>query len=122
MYYYLLLPGIIILFVPVICSILQSVSERRQQRKCEKIRQAASEAKAARDAERAAQKTRKENKKAVESSADPAPKRKRGRPRKNPEDKQVEIILKDPDSKAGQPAPLPTSCTPEQFAAWLENI
>ena len=117
MYYYLYLPGIIILSVPVVCAILQSILKECQRRGRERSRRIASEQKAIRSAEHAAKKEE-----APASAEKPAPRRKRGRPRKNPERQQAEIILNDPDLKTNQPAPLPTSCTPDQFAAWIEKI
>lgn len=118
-FYLLYLPAILIFLTPVAVAIIKSILESRKSKQIEKVRRSAASEKAAR---KTAQADRREKvKKQAERSADPVPRRKRGRPRKNPPEQIAEIISPASNPDPVRPASLPTSCTPEEFAAWIER-
>ena len=117
--YLLYLPAILCFVLPVLNIIYQDTKARRATRVKEEQRRRAAEIKqieqAAKQAarERAAEIKRAERQKAAAGSET---RRKPGRPRKS------SATIPAKNTTAGntcQPAPLPTSCTPEQFAAWI---
>lgn len=131
MRYLLYAPAVFFFLLPVLKLLPAAAAERRAARKKEEQRRAAEEAKKrAAEAKRAEEAARAA---AAAAAAQEKPKRKRGRPRKNPQPaapQRPQII-----SNASQPAPPPVQialvqpvhifpednlepvCTPEQFAA-----
>lgn len=125
-YYLLYLPAVIFFSLPIINLLVQESKAKKEARQKEERRRAAAEMKAAEKARRDAKKERAAELKKAERES--KPKRKPGRPRKNPAAQRPETILKTNTPAApvrasdpvAMPAPLPTSCTPEQFAAWIK--
>ena len=113
-YFLLYLPAVIFFLLPILNILYQSAKIKRAQKQAEKER--AAEIKGAKQEKVLAEKKRP------------------GRPQKNPPVELPENILtiqnaevsapvragNTPDRKPEKPAPLPTSCTLEQFAAWIK--
>lgn len=135
-YWFLYVPAILFFALPIINLIYQSAKasaaakakeeQRRRDAEIKQVQQAAKQAARERAAEM--------KKAAKEKPAGSEAKRKPGRPRKNPPVELPENILNiqdaeasalvragdTPDRKPEKAAPLPTSCTLEQFAAWIK--
>jgi len=125
-YYLLYLPAVFFFSLPIINLLVQESKAKKEARRKEERRRATTEMKAAEKARRDAERERAAALKKAEKES--KPKRKPGRPRKNPQAQRPEIISKASTPAApvrasdpvALPAPLPTSCTPEQFAAWIK--
>ena len=129
-YYLLYLPALFFFCLPIVNILVQERKAKAAAREKEECRCAAAELKAAEKAKRDAARERASElkKTSKEVTKEATPKRKPGRPRKNPAEQRSETISKVKQCAApvrvadltGAPAPLPTSCTPEQFAAWIK--
>ena len=125
-YYLLYLPAVFFFLLPIINLLVQEVKTQKEAKQKEERRRAAAEIKAADKARRDAERERTAALKKAETDSKPT--RKPGRPRKNPQAQRPETISKanTPAAPARAsdpitpPVPLPTSCTPEQFAAWIK--
>ena len=126
-YFLLYLPAVIFFLLPVINVLYQSEANEEKRRHAAETKAVEAAAKQA-EKDRAAEIKRAEREKALSEKKRP------GRPRKNPPVELPENILtiqdaevsapvragNTPDRKLEKPAPLPTSCTLEQFAAWIK--
>lgn len=133
-YFLLYLPAVIFFLLPVINVLYQSVKIRRAAKANEEKRRRAAETKAVEAAAKQAEKDRAAEIKRAEREKALSEKKRPGRPRKNPPVELPENILtiqdaevsapvragNTSDRKLEKPAPLPTSCTLEQFAAWIK--
>lgn len=125
-YCLLYLPAVFFFCLPIINILVQEAKAKSAARQKEERRRATAELKATEKARQDAEKERAAELKRAEKEN--KPKRKPGRPRKNPPAQRPETISKEEVHAApvraadqtGTPAPLPTSCTPEQFAAWIK--
>ena len=133
-YFLLYLPAVIFFLLPVVNILYQSAKVNRAAKAREEKRRRAAEIKAVKAAEKQAAKERAAEIKRAEKEMVSPEKKRPGRPRKNSPVKLPENILNIQDVEAYAPAragdaldrklekaaPLPTSCTLEQFAAWVE--
>ena len=125
-YYLLYLSAVLFFCLPIINIFVQERKAKAAARQKEERRRAVAELKAAEKAKRDVARERAAELKKASKAA--TPKRKPGRPRKNPAEQRPETISKVTQGAAAvrasdpvpMPAPLPTSCTPEQFAAWIK--
>jgi len=130
----LYLPAVIFFLLPIANILYQSTKVNRAAKASEEKRRRAAEIKAVEAAEKQAAKERAAEIKRAEKEMVSPEKKRPGRPRKNPPVELPENILNIqdmetsapvrsggvPDREPGEAAPLPTSCTLEQFAAWIE--
>ena len=131
-YYLLYLPALFFFSLPIINLLVKEHAAKRAQKAKEEQRRADAETRQVKAAvQQAARERAAEIKKAEKESA---PRRQPGRPRKNPPVELPENILNIQDVEATAPvcsgivpdrrqekaAPLPTSCTLGQFAAWIK--
>lgn len=133
-YFLLYLPAVIFFLLPVVNILYQSAKVNRAAKAREEKRRRAAEIKAVKAAEKQAAKERAAEIKRAEKEMVSPEKKRPGRPRKNSPVELPENILNIqdtetsapvraggvPDRKPEKAAPLPTSCTLEQFAAWIE--
>ena len=133
-YFLLYLPAVIFFLLPILNILYQSAKIKRAQKQAEEKRRRASETKAVEAAVKQAEKERAAEIKGAKQEKVLAEKKRPGRPQKNPPVELPENILtiqnaevsapvragNAPDRKPEKAAPLPTSCTLEQFAAWIE--
>lgn len=133
-YFLLYLPAVIFFLLPVVNILYQSAKVNRAAKASEEKRRRAAEIKAVEAAAKQAAKERAAEIKRVEKEMVPPEKKRPGRPRKNPPVELPENILNIQDAEASAPvragdapdrkpekaAPLPTSCTLDQFAAWIK--
>ena len=133
-YFLLFLPAVIFFLLPILNILYQSAKIKRAQKQAEEKRRRAAETKAVEAAVKQAEKERAAEIKRAKQEKVLAEKKRPGRPRKNPPVELPENILtiqnaevsapvragNAPDRKPEKAAPLPTSCTLEQFAAWIE--
>lgn len=133
-YFLLYLPAVIFFLLPVVNILYQSAKVNRAAKAREEKRRRAAEIKAVEAAEKQAAKERAAETKRAEKEMVSPEKRRPGRPRKNQPVELPENILNIQDAETSVPvrsdsgldrkperaAPLPTSCTLEQFAAWIE--
>ena len=110
MYALLFLPAAICFLLPLVNAIVQGCRDRREQREAEERRRIKAEAAAKAKAERAAKKAA--ARAAREAEAAEAPKRKRGRPRKDPEPAQ--------EAPAAVP-PVPVFKRPETISPSIQG-
>lgn len=126
-YWILFLPAVICFALPVLNILYQSAKASRAEKAKEEQRRRAAEIKQVQQAAKQAARERAAEIKAAakqKKTTGSTTKRRPGRPRKNPAEQRHETIsaVKAPAAKAERPAPLPTSCTPEQFTAWIEFL
>ena len=133
-YFLLYLPAVIFFLLPILNILYQSAKIKRAQKQAEEKRRRAAETKAVEAAVKQAEKERAAEIKRAKQEKVLAEKKRPGRPRKNSPVELPENILtiqnaevsapvragNAPDRKPEKAAPLPTSCTLEQFAAWIE--
>lgn len=133
-YFLLYLPAVIFFLLPILNILYQSAKIKRAQKQAEEKRRRAAEAKAVEAAVKQAEKERAAEIKGAKQEKVLAEKKRPGRPQKNPPVELPENILtiqnaevsapvragNAPDRKPEKAALLPTSCTLEQFAAWIE--
>ena len=133
-YFLLYLPAVIFFLLPVVNILYQSAKVNRAAKASEEKRRRAAEIKAVEAAAKQAAKERAAEIKWAEKEMVPPEKKRPGRPWKNPPVELPENILNIQDVEAYAPAragdaldrklekaaPLPTSCTLEQFAAWIK--
>ena len=133
-YFLLYLPAVIFFLLPVINIVYQSAKVNRAAKASEEKRRRASEIKSAEAAAKKAAKEHAAEIKRAENEKVSVEKNRPGRPRKNPPVELLENILNIQDAEASAPvragyvpdrepekaAPLPTSCTLDQFAAWIK--
>ena len=132
-YFLLCLPAVIFFLLPVVNILYQSAKINRAAKASEEKRRRAAEIKAVEAAAKQAAKERAAEIKRAEKEMVSPGKKRPGRPRKNPPVELPENILNIQDVEASAPvrtgdasdrkpekaAPLPTSCTLDQFAAWI---
>lgn len=133
-YFLLYLPAVIFFLLPVANILYQSAKINRAAKASEEKRRRAAEIKAVETAAKQAAKERAAEIKRAEKEMVSPGKKRPGRPRKNPPVELPENILNiqdaevsapvrtsdAPDRKPEKAAPLPTSCTLDQFAAWIK--
>lgn len=133
-YFLLYLPAVIFFLLPILNILYQSAKIKRAQKQAEEKRRRAAETKAVEAAVKQAEKERAAEIKRAKQEKVLAEKKRPGRPQKNSPVELPENILtiqnaevsapvragNAPDRKPEKAAPLPTSCTLEQFAAWIE--
>lgn len=133
-YFLLYLPAVIFFLLPVVNILYQSAKVNRAAKASGEKRRRAAEIKAVEAAAKQAAKERAAEIKRAEKEMVPPEKKRPGRPRKNPPVELPENILNIQDAEASAPvragdapdrkpekaAPLPTSCTLDQFAAWIK--
>ena len=133
-YFLLYLPAVFFFLLPVVNIVYQSAKANRAAKTSEEKRRRASEIKSAEAAAKKAAKEHAAEIKKAENEKVSVEKNRPGRPRKNPPVELPENILNIQDAGTSAPvlagdasdrkpekaAPLPTSCTLEQFAAWVE--
>ena len=135
-YWMFFIPAVVFFALPVVNILYQSAKASAAAKAAEEQRRRATEIKQVQQAAKQAAKERAAEMKKAEKekrSAGSKPKRKPGRPRKSQPAQRTESILEineaemqkpvidtdKPDWKPEKPAPLPTACTLEQFAAWI---
>ena len=133
-YFLLYLSAAIFFLLPIASILYQSAKVNRAAKAREEKRRRAAEIKAVEAAAKQAAKERAAEIKRAEKEMVPPEKKRPGRPRKNPpvelpenilniQDAEVSALVRagdTPDRKPEKDAPLPTSCTLEQFAAWIK--
>lgn len=110
MYALLFLPAAVCFLLPLVNAVVQNHREQRERREAEERRRIKAEAAARAKAERAAQKAAARAARQAEAAA--APRRKRGRPRKNPEPAQ--------EAPAAVP-PVPVFKRPETISPSIQG-
>lgn len=133
-YFLLYLSAAIFFLLPIANILYQSTKANRAAKVSDEKRRRAAEIKAVKAAAKQAAKERAAEIKQAEKEKVVAEKKRPGRPRKNPpvelpenilniQDAEVSALVRagdTPDRKPEKAAPLPTSCTLEQFAAWIK--
>ena len=133
LYYLLYVPALVFFMLPVAYLFYRSAKAKAAARSREKNRRCTAELRQAEKEAKQAERERAAERKREKDAAGSVQKRKPGRPRKNPSVERREIISSEqeqttpapvpadniPDRLPERPAPLPTSCTLEQFAAWI---
>lgn len=118
-YYYLYIPAVVFFLLPLLRGLHVASIARREAREKEAKRAAAAAAKEAAEQER---KARQEARAATADDPVQQPKRKRGRPRKNPLPEQRPEIISPADPAPAQGEPLAVHLMTIQRASIFPNI